>query len=206
MLEPRNDLMDSRKASLVKSTTSFIHDVYKDNSADVDAIIKSLYDCGYISISPPMQEPFIMHMMTINSMTHKGETIKLGNLRCNMKKLIASLPDVTTFAVSMVIDMTILKVCAALNLWRAFRNIASIEIDKVMAIIVIALWSNCTTMHTVELEKGFVYVNTLFKQQTGDDLAWDDYIEGIERLQKIGSVKLSDDGIWLCEWVNIQYK
>lgn len=45
----------------------------------------------------------------------------------------------------------------------------------------------------------------LCKQATESEFTWERYISTIEELEKIGCVKLTNDGIWLCEWVSKNY-
>lgn len=66
----------------------------------------------------------MMHMLTMDMLNNyrKGESIKPGNILLNFKKLMDSLPEITAAVVSVFYDIPILKVCAALSVWKSLRN------------------------------------------------------------------------------------
>lgn len=205
MLENRNDLLEIKKdeiTSMIEKTGISLGE--KDISSK--DIMQSLLESGGLLMTPPQQEPPMMYMMTIDSLSNfkKGESIKPGNIKLNIRNLIRSLPDLTAAVVEIAVDIPILKVCAALNIWKMLRNITTVEITKEQAIAIIALWENCNQQR-ITLEKGFECVKAFYKNIETSECTWEQYIKIIGDLEKMGSLKLDGEGIWLREWVSRGY-
>lgn len=206
MLENRNDLLEIKKAEMVSVIERTSISLREENISSKD-IMQSFLKSGVLLITPPQQEPPMMHMMIIDSLSNynKGESIKPGNVKLNIRHLIESLPDLTAAAVEIATDIPILKVCAALNIWKMLRNITTVEITKEQAIAVVALWNNCDQQQRITLEKGFECFKSLYENIETSNRTWEQYIKLITDLEKIGSLKLDSNGIWLCEWVSNRY-
>lgn len=206
MLENRNDLLEIKKAEMVSVIERTSISLREENISSKD-IMQSFLKSGVLLITPPKQEPPMMHMMIIDSLSNynKGESIKPGNVKLNIRHLIESLPDLTAAAVEIATDIPILKVCAALNIWKMLRNITTVEITKEQAIAVVALWNNCDQQQRITLEKGFECFKSLYENIETSNRTWEQYIKLITDLEKIGSLKLDSNGIWLCEWVSNRY-
>lgn len=166
-----------------------------------------LLECNCLKITPPQQEPPMMSFLTLDSLNnyHQGRSIKPGNIKINIKRLIDTLPEIVTATVSVISGITIIKICAAIAIWKKLRDVSTIDIKKEQAIIIFALWKNCNEKHIISLEDGYRDSNMLCKQATESEFTWERYISTIEELEKIGCVKLTNDGIWLCEWVSKNY-
>lgn len=206
MLENRNDLLENKKteiALIIKRTNSLLGE---KNISSKD-IMQSFLESGGLLITPPQQEPFLMHMLTVDSLSNynKGESIKPGNVKINIRRLIEHLPDMTAATVGIALDIPILKVCAALNIWKMLRDVATVEITREQAITIIALWENCNQQQRITLEQGFACFKSLYNQIETSECTWEQYIKLINDLEKIGSLKLDSKGIWLCEWVSKKY-
>ena len=206
MLENRNDLLEIKKAEMVSVIERTSISLREENISSKD-IMQSFLKSGVLLITPPKQEPPMMHMMIIDSLSNynKGESIKPGNVKLNIRHLIESLPDLTAATVEIATDIPILKVCAALNIWKMLRNITTVEITKEQAIAVVALWNNCDQQQRITLEKGFECFKSLYENIETSNRTWEQYIKLITDLEKIGSLKLDSNGIWLCEWVSNRY-
>lgn len=206
MLENRNDLLEIKKAEMVSVIERTSISLREENISSKD-IMQSFLKSGVLLITPPQQEPPMMHMMIIDSLSNynKGESIKPGNVKLNIRHLIESLPDLTAATVEIAMDIPILKVCAALNIWKMLRKITTVEITKEQAIAVVALWNNCDQQQRITLEKGFECFKSLYENIETSNRTWEQYIKLITDLEKIGSLKLDCNGIWLCEWVSNRY-
>lgn len=91
-----------------------------------------LLECNCLKITPPQQEPPMMSFLTLNSLNnyHQGRSIKPGNIKINIKCLIDTLPEIVTATVSVISGITIIKICAAIAIWKKLRDVSTIDIKK----------------------------------------------------------------------------
>ncbi len=68
---------------------------------------RSFLESGGLLITPPQQEPPMMHMLVMDSLSNynKGESIKPGNIKLNIRHLIELLPDITAATVEIYIKL-----------------------------------------------------------------------------------------------------
>lgn len=206
MLENRNDLLEIKQAEILSIIERTSISLWEEDISSKD-ILQSFLKSGGLVITPPQQEPPMMQMLVVDSLHNynKGESIKPGNIKLNIRHLIESLPDLTKDAVDIAMGIPILKVCAALNIWKMLRAVTTVEITKEQAIVVVALWDNCNQQQRITLEKGFECFRSLYKNIETSNCTWEQYIKLISDLEKIGSLELDSNGIWLCEWVSKRY-
>lgn len=206
MLENRNDLLEIKQAEILSIIERTSISLWKEDISSKD-ILQSFFKNGGLVITPPQQEPPMMRMLVVDSLNNynKGESIKPGNIKLNICHLIESLPDLTEAAVGIAMDIPILKVCAALNIWKMLRAVTTVEITKEQAIVVVALWDNCNQQQRITLEKGFECFRSLYESIETSNCTWERYIKLISDLEKIGSLELDSNGILLREWVSKRY-
>ena len=206
MSENRNDLLENKKNEIVSIIERTSREFGEEGISAKD-IMQFFLENGGLLITPPQQEPLRVHMITIDSLNNfnKGESIKPGNIKLNIRRLIEHMPDITSATVGITMDIPILKVCAALNIWKMLRDVMTVKITKVQAIMLIALWVNCDQQHRITLEQGFDCFKSLYEQIEISECTWEQYINLINYLEKIDSLKLKNNGIWLCEWVSKKY-
>jgi len=206
MLENRNDLLEIKQAeilSIIERTSISL----RDEDISSKDILQSFLKSGGLVITPPQEEPPMMRMVVVDSLNNynKGKSIKPGNIKLNIHHLIEFLPDLTAATVEIAMDIPILKVCAALNIWKMLRDVTTVEITKEQAIVVVALWDNCNQQQRITLEKGFECFRSLYENIEASNCTWEQYIKLIRDLEKIGSLELDSNGIWLREWVSKRY-
>ena len=206
MLENRNDLLEIKQAEILSIIERTSISLWEEDISSKD-ILQSFFKNGGLVITPPQQEPPMMRMLVVDSLNNynKGESIKPGNIKLNICHLIESLPDLTEAAVGIAMDIPILKVCAALNIWKMLRAVTTVEITKEQAIVVVALWDNCNQQQRITLEKGFECFRSLYESIETSNCTWEQYIKLISDLEKIGSLELDSNGIWLREWISKRY-
>ena len=206
MLENRNDLLEIKQAEILSIIERTSISLREEDISSKD-ILQSFFKSGGLVITPPQQEPPMMRMLVVDSLNNynKGESIKPGNIKLNICHLIESLPDLTEAAVGIAMDIPILKVCAALNIWKMLRAVTTVEITKEQAIVVVALWDNCNQQQRITLEKGFECFRSLYESIETSNCTWERYIKLISDLEKIGSLELDSNGIWLREWISKRY-
>lgn len=181
----------------------------KNELKDYDAfeLYQELKDFGFVQISAPQEEPPKMMMITIDSLKeyNQGSSIKPGNIRLNIKKLIDAIPGVIEIVVGVNADVPILLVCAALNLWKTLRDVSAVEISKDQAFVIVALWKNCNIERKLGLEKGYVAVNELLAKYGELEITETKYNKIIDSLIKIKCIEMEENIIWLREWISKSY-
>lgn len=202
-MEKRLDLQKNKEAELFK-----IIDANVNKSALNSTVIFDEFLENYINITPPEEETPMMQFLTIDSLKkHKsGHSVKAGNIILNIRKLINALPTIIASSVSISYDIPILKVCAALAIWKDLRDIFTVEITREQAIVLVALWKNCDATQHISLSDGLVATNTLCKSL--DDSAMNPTIfnKTIDQLITLHCIEVTDEKIWLREWISKKYR
>lgn len=206
-MKQRTDLQDNVIQQLKTVIAENLSDILINENRDVSLIYNNLVRSRFISISPPLEKPPMMQFLTMDSLRNykEGSSIKAGNILLNIRKLIEAIPEVVSIGTSMVCDSYIVTVCGALSLWLKLRDIATINISKEQAFVIVALWRNCDSSHTISLDNGFIATNNLFDQYGEPEITNLKYNMIVDSLVKIECIELTEGIIWLREWISKNY-
>lgn len=206
-MKQRTDLQDNVTQQLKTAIAETLSDVLSNENSDVSLIYNDLVRSRFISISPPLEEPPRMQLLTMDSLRNykNGRSIKPGNILLNIRKLIETIPEVISIGAGMVCDNHIVTVCGALSLWLKLRDIATINISKEQAFVIVALWRSCNPNHEISLDDGYIATNNLFKQYGEPGITNLKYNMIIDSLVKIECIELTEEIIWLREWISKDY-
>ena len=206
-MKQRTDLQNNVTQQLKTTIAETLSNVFSSQNNDVSLIYNNLVRSRFVSISPPLEEPPMMQLLTMDSLRNykDGSSIKPGNILLNIRKLIEAIPEVVSIGAGMVSDNHIVTVCGALSLWLKLRDIATINISKEQAFVIVALWKNCNSNHKISLDDGFIATNNLFDQYGEPEIASLKYNMIIDSLVKIECIELTEEIIWLREWISKNY-
>lgn len=202
-MKKRYDLQENKESELIqllKQNNSF-------QEVDLPNLLNEFKQIDCICITPPEYPPFIMHYLTLNSLSNydTGNSVKPGNLKLNIKKLINTIPGIIEASVSISYNIPILKICAALSLWKSIKDVFTVEINHKQAVILIALWKNCDSSHHINLEEGCLCVNRLYKSLAEEEINSTIYNLVIDQLIKLKCIDVTNNTIWLREWISTKY-
>ncbi len=204
----RVDLKNKKEKELIEYLKQNLLNLsFSDNITNKSDIYSELVTMGFVNISPPEEDSPIFHYLTIDSLNNykSGSSIKPGNIVFNFGKLIKSLPELITFEVSIISDIHILRVCAALMLWTKLLDMMTIEITKEQAVVITALWKNCNKDKNIDLKDGFLCTNKLNKDLGETNFRYKKYLNIINQLSEIKCIELNDNTVRLREWISRKY-
>ena len=206
-MKQRTDLQNNVTQQLKTTIAETLSNVFSNQSNDVSLIYNNLVRSRFVSISPPLEEPPMMQLLTMDSLRNykDGSSIKPGNILLNIRKLIEAIPEVVSIGAGMISDNHIVTVCGALSLWLKLRDIATINISKEQAFVIVALWKNCNSNHKISLDDGFIATNNLFDRYGEPEITSLKYNMIIDSLVKIECIELTEEIIWLREWISKNY-
>ena len=207
-MKQRNDLKERIEKEITNNVIEYIINAEQGKENDNNFLIyQNFLNSGFLQITPPEEEPPMMHMLTMDSLKNyqQGSSIKPGNIRLNIKKLIETIPSVVEMAISIAINMPILQVCAALNIWKTLRNILTVEISREQAFVIVALWKNCNQSREISLENGYIATNALYEKLGETPISDTKYNHTIDALVALQCIELDEGIVWLREWISKQY-
>lgn len=206
-MRKRNDLQNNAIQQLKTVIAENLSEFLTNEAVDSSLIYNDLVKCSFISITPPLEDPPMMQLLTIDSLRNyrDGSSIKPGNILLNIRKLIEAIPDVVSIGAGMVCDNLIVTVCGAFSLWLKLRDIATVSISKEQAFTIVALWRGCNPAHKISLDDGLVATNTLLKQYGEPEMTKLKYNIVIDSLEEMQCIELTEGIIWLREWISKKY-
>ena len=205
----RNDLKNHAESILknyIDESLCFLGPSEHDSEM-IEILYQQYINSGFLSITAPEEDPPTISFLTMDSLKNygRGRSIKQGNIRLNFKKLMETIPNMVGMAANIAVDNPVSKVCAALNLCKALRDVFTVEISKEQAFLIVSLWKKCDSRHRITIEEGFNAVNVLLKEYGEEALNNTKYNYLLDCLENIGCIELEDGVIWLREWISRNY-
>lgn len=204
----RTDLQENIQEKIKSEISQYMHETsFKGTDINDSLIYNHFLNSGFLQITPPEEDPPMMQFITMDSLKNykQGKSIKPGNIRLNIRNLIESIPSAVEMAAGIAIDLPVLKICAALNLWKTIKGFFTVEISKEEAFVIVSLWKNCDSRHEISLEKGFISTNELLKECEEQGFSNIKYNQVIDSLIKLQCIELTEGVIWLREWISKNY-
>ena len=206
-MQKRIDLQDAALQQLKNVFTEALSASRANEGVNASWAFDSLLQTRFISITPPLEKPLTMQLLTLDSLRDykNGSSIKPGNIVLNIKELIEAIPEVVSIGAGMVCDNLVITVCGAFSLWLKLRDIATVSITKEQAFTIVALWKSCNSAHKISLDDGFIATNVLLKQYGESEITNLKYNIVIDLLIKMQCIELTEGIIWLREWISRSY-
>lgn len=202
----RYDLQKIFEAKLESKISRYLGKLNKEN-VDSSSFYQELVDTGFIVITAPQEDPPKMSFITIDCLKNylSGSSTKPGNIRLNMKTLISSIPDLTVCTFSIAMDNHILKLCAALEIWKTIQNVCTVDISKDQAFVIVALWKNCNSYQQITTEDGYTASAKLYQEYGEQPLTDIKYNQTLDTLIELRCIEIEKDVIWLRERISKKY-
>ena len=202
----RHDLQKCCEAELESIISLYLAKLDEENVGSL-SLYQELVDAGFIYITAPKEDRPMMSFLTMDSLKnyYGGRSIKSGNIRLNINTLVSSIPEFTVSAFGIATDAPILKVCAALEIWKTIRDICTVNISKDQAFVIVALWKNCDYYHQITTESGFKASVKLYQQYGEPSISSIKYNHILDSLLDIECIEIEEDVIWLREWISKNY-
>ena len=206
-MQKRIDLQDAALQQLKNVLTEALSASRANEGVNASWVYGSLLQTRFISITPPLEKPLTMQLLTLDSLRDykNGSSIKPGNIVLNIKELIEAIPEVVSIGAGMVCDNIVITVCGAFSLWLKLRDIATVSITREQAFTIVALWKSCNSAHKISLDDGFIATNVLLKQYGESEITNLKYNIVIDSLIKMQCIELTEGIIWLREWISRSY-
>ncbi len=206
-MQKRIDLQDAALQQLKNVFTEALSASRANEGVNASWAFDSLLQTRFISITPPLEKPLTMQLLTLDSLRDykNGSSIKPGNIVLNIKELIEAIPEVVSIGAGMVCDNLVITVCGAFSLWLKLRDIATVSITREQAFTIVALWKSCNSAHKISLDDGFIATNVLLKQYGESEITNLKYNIVIDSLIKMQCIELTEGIIWLREWISRSY-
>lgn len=204
----RTDLQENIQEKIKAEISQYMRETsFRVTDINDSLIYNQFIDSGFLQITPPEEDPPMTQFITTDPLINykQGNSIKPGNIRLNIRKLIESIPSAVEMAASIAVDLPILKICAALNLWKTITGFFTVKISKEEAFVIASLWQNCDYRHEISLEKGFISTNKLLKTYKEQEFSNIKYNQVIDSLIKLQCIELTEGIIWLKEWTSKNY-
>ena len=162
---------------------------------------------SFCSLSPPLEPPVFIEMITIHSQGARGgRSRKPGNLWLNWRKFASDFGDLSLTVASVAVEPKLIPL-AALSIWNKIWSHSSIELTREHATVLYAMWQARNNENKLTETDAFQKSGLMFQLNGWPALAQQQFDSIIEDLEQIKCIeKDSSDGtIWLRECVKKIY-
>ncbi len=185
----------SLSESDIKAEKKLIHNLFSEFSNE------NTLEYSFDSTDPNIRH-FVMPSLTAKEMY----SVKFANVFINLHNLMQNLPEMTSMAVGIAINMPVLKVCSALSFIKMIYNIMSVSISESQSKVLIALWKNCNNKQRIKLDEAFICVNKFNEKNNIGLISWKDYNKVLDELSKLYCIKIEDSVIILKESLHKSFR
>jgi hypothetical protein len=194
---PDNEAMDRKRSELVGEVAKMLD--------PRDAKVAERVVDHFCRMSPPMDPPRLMHMITLDQGGRGGgHSRKPGNLALNWKRLRGDFGDLVLTAAGVVAAPWLIPF-AALSIWNKFWTHATIDLTKEQGASLCAMWHRCDNDHRISRSAALAETNQLFQVFKWPPLSDDSFSDILRDLERLQCIEVTDEEIWLREWVQTTY-
>ena len=157
-------------------------------------------------LSPPMNPPVVIEMMTVHSMGARGgRSRKPGNLLINMRALASEFGDAGLAAATGAVDHRLIPL-AALSIWNKLWAHAKVDLTAEQASLVYAMWLQREDGNLVSRNDAYEMCKIVYANNGLPKPSFAAFENAINCLIEIRCIEWHKSGkIWLREWVRCTY-
>lgn len=162
---------------------------------------------SFCSMSPPLEPPVFIEMITIHSQGARGgRSRKPGNLWLNWRKFSSDFGDLSLTVAGVVVEPKLIPL-AALSIWNKIWSHSSIELSREHATVLYAMWQGRNYENKLSEADAFQKSGLMFQLNGWPPLAQQQFDSITEDLQQFQCIEKNDSNgtIWLREWVKKSY-
>ncbi|MGI2856484.1 hypothetical protein ACRTDR_20270 [Shewanella algae] len=173
-----------------------------------EQLAKQIVD-SFVKLTPPEKERDLMHMITMDHISGRngGKSLKLGNIRLNMRNLIDAI-SAGVFTTLSVNDQHWAIPFAAALLWNSLWKNLEVELTSSEVVVLVTL-HKVAENKIVNLPQQDLLerVNQRIDMYEMTQLSSKDLNFALQQLAAINSIDLNSDGsIFAKEWIQVKYK
>jgi hypothetical protein len=200
---------DANKASELTDLAAMILQKELNTAPEkVANVARTLVEAFAIITPPELPPPRVeIEMVRMHSYGTSAESIRPGNVRLNMQKLVTAIAGGVLTGIGVVAaPWTVLL--GGIVLWAAIRDAATIQLTEREAAVLWAMWKNKDSKDRVDDEKLEALVNKERAENGYSALSKQEIDRAVDRLLQIGCIERAsgDEGKWwLREWIRQSY-
>jgi hypothetical protein len=164
---------------------------------------------GFVTLTPPETDTSIRHVTVVGpGLPERGETVKPGNIRLDMRKLVTSAArGVVAIAGAAQIPWTIPLV--ALEIWDNLWSLLKVDLSEREAAVFWTMWLRADREDCVAGDQVLAYVNEELSRHGRDPITEQEVEDSLRALERMGCIERSRGNPtkwWLREWIRVTYR